>query len=101
MENKRFITVLVFILLLIIVLPIINYIGGAKGREIVAKFDEAFNNMTSDRIEPMMNMFKKLNLQLVLIATAEKATSILPYCDITYSIVKSGNRNAIRSFEKI
>lgn len=36
--------------------------------------DEAFNNMTSDRIEPMMNMFKKLNLQLVLIATAEKAT---------------------------
>ena len=63
--------------------------------------DEAFNNMTSDRMEPMMNMFKKLNLQLVLIATAEKATSILPYCDITYSIVKSGNRNAIRSFEKI
>lgn len=63
--------------------------------------DEAFNNMTSDRIEPMMNMFKKLNLQLVLIATAEKATSILPYCDITYSIVKSGNRNAIRSFERM
>ena len=63
--------------------------------------DEAFNNMTSDRIVPLMNMFKKLNLQLVLIATAEKATSILPYCDITYSIVKSGNRNAIRSFEKI
>lgn len=63
--------------------------------------DEAFNNMTSDRIEPMMNMFKKLNLQLVLIATAEKATSILPYCDIIYSIVKSGNRNAIQPFEKI
>lgn len=63
--------------------------------------DEAFNNMTSDRIEPMMNMFKTLNLQLVLIATAEKATSILPYCDITYSIVKSGNRNAIGVFEKI
>lgn len=63
--------------------------------------DEAFNNMTSDRIEPMMNMFKKLNLQLVLIATAEKATSILPYCDITYSIVKSGNRNAIAVFERV
>ena len=63
--------------------------------------DEAFNNMTSDRIEPMMNMFKKLRLQLVLIATAEKATAILPYCDITYSIVKSGNRNAIRAFERL
>jgi uncharacterized protein YPO0396 len=62
--------------------------------------DEAFNNMTSDRIEPMMNMFKTLNLQLVLIATAEKATAILPYCDITYSIVKSGNRNAIGVFER-
>ena len=62
--------------------------------------DEAFNNMTSDRIEPMMNMFKSLNLQLVLIATAEKATAILPYCDITYSIVKSGNRNAIGVFER-
>jgi hypothetical protein len=63
--------------------------------------DEAFNNMTSDRIEPMMNMFKKLNLQLVLIATAEKATAIIPYCDITYSIVKSGNRNAIGVFERV
>ncbi len=62
--------------------------------------DEAFNNMTSDRIEPMMDMFKTLNLQLVLIATAEKATAILPYCDITYSIVKSGNRNAIGVFER-
>ncbi|MBO4910173.1 MAG: AAA family ATPase [Lachnospiraceae bacterium] len=62
--------------------------------------DEAFNNMTSDRIEPMMNMFKTLNLQLVLIATAEKATAILPFCDITYSIVKSGNRNAINVFER-
>ena len=63
--------------------------------------DEAFNNMTSDRIKPMMSMFKKLNLQLVLIATPEKAGTIEPYCDITYSIVKSGNRNSIDSFERI
>jgi hypothetical protein len=61
--------------------------------------DEAFNNMTSDRIEPMMKMFKNLNLQLVLIATPEKCTSIFPYCDITYSIVKQGSKNAIASFE--
>lgn len=63
--------------------------------------DEAFNNMTSDRIEPMMNMFRSLKLQLVLIATTEKATAIFPYCDITYSVVKSGNRNAIGIFERI
>lgn len=44
MENKKFITVLVFILLLIIILPIIYYVGSAEGREIVAKFDEAYNN---------------------------------------------------------
>ena len=62
--------------------------------------DEAFNNMTSDRIEPMMNMFKKLNIQLVLIATTEKATSIIPYCDIIYSIVKAGNRNSIGVFDR-
>lgn len=63
--------------------------------------DEAFNKMTSDRIEPMMKMFKDLKLQVILISTVEKCTSIFPYCDITYSIVKSGSRNAIASFEGI
>ena len=46
-----------------------------------------------------MKMFKNLNLQLVLIATSEKCTSIFPYCDITYSIVTQGSKNAIASFE--
>lgn len=63
--------------------------------------DEAFNKMTSDRIEPMMKMFRDLQLQVVLISTVEKCTSIFPYCDITYSIVKSGSRNAIAAFEGI
>lgn len=63
--------------------------------------DEAFNNMTSDRIDPMMKMFRDLDLQLVLIATPEKCTSIFPYCDTTYSIVKRGSRNAIRKFDKV
>lgn len=63
--------------------------------------DEAFNNMTSDRIAPMMTMFKNLHLQLMLIATPEKATVIQPFCDITYSIVKSGNRNSIQPFARI
>lgn len=63
--------------------------------------DEAFNNMTSDRIEPMMKMFRDLDLQLILIATPEKCTSIFPYCDITYSIVKHGSVNAIAAFEGI
>jgi len=46
-------------------------------------------------------MFRSLNLQLILIATPEKCTSIYPYCDITYSIVKQGSRNAIGSFELV
>lgn len=44
MENKRFITVLVIILMLIIILPIINYVGGKEGRKIVEQFDELYNN---------------------------------------------------------
>jgi len=63
--------------------------------------DEAFNNMTSDRIKPMMEMFRQLKLQLILIATPEKCTSIYPYCDVTYSIIKQGSRNAIASFEGV
>lgn len=63
--------------------------------------DEAFNNMTSDRIEPMMKMFTATGLQLVLISTAEKCTAVYPYCDIVYSIIKTGARAVLAPFEKI
>ena len=63
--------------------------------------DEAFNNMTSDRIEPMMRMFRALNMQLVLISTVEKCSAIYPYCDIVYSIVKTGTRAMFAPFEKL
>lgn len=62
--------------------------------------DEAFNRMTSDRIWPMMRMFQEMHMQVVLVSTVEKCTAIQPSCDITYSIVKSGARNAIRPFIK-
>lgn len=60
--------------------------------------DEAFSKMTSDRIKPMMKMFRQMNLQVLLITTVEKASAIQPMCDVTYSIVKSGSRNAIAPF---
>ena len=60
--------------------------------------DEAFSRMTSDRIRPMMQMLRKMRLQVVLITTVEKASAIQPYCDVTCSIVKSGTRNAVRAF---
>ena len=63
--------------------------------------DEAFNNMTSDRIEPMMEMFAAAKLQLILISTVEKCSAIFPYCDATYSIIKTGTRAILAPFEKI
>lgn len=54
--------------------------------------------MTSDRIKPMMKMFRQMNLQVLLITTVEKASAIQPMCDVTYSIVKSGSRNSIAPF---
>lgn len=60
--------------------------------------DEAFSRMTSDRIHPMMQMLRKTQLQTMLITTLEKASAIQPYCDVTYSIIKSGTRNAFSPF---
>ena len=63
--------------------------------------DEAFSKMTSDRIRPMMELFRRLQLQVLLISTVEKSTAIQPYCDITYSIVRHGNANAIAPFVRV
>ena len=63
--------------------------------------DEAFSKMTSDRIRPMMELFRRLQLQVLLISTVEKSTAIQPYCDITYSIVRHGDANAIAPFIRL
>ena len=63
--------------------------------------DEAFSKMTSDRIRPMMELFRRLQLQVLLISTVEKSTAIQPYCDITYSIVRHGDVNAIAPFYRL
>ena len=36
-----------------------------------------------------------------LISTVEKSTAIQPYCDITYSIVRHGDVNAIAPFYRL
>ena len=63
--------------------------------------DEAFSKMTSDRIRPMMELFRRLQLQVLLISTVEKSTAIQPYCDITYSIVRHGDANDIAPFVRL
>ena len=40
--------------------------------------DEAFSKMTSDRIRPMMELFRRMQLQVLLISTVEKSTAIQP-----------------------
>ena len=40
-------------------------------------------------------------LQVLLISTVEKSTAIQPYCDITYSIVRHGDANAIAPFYRL
>ena len=49
----------------------------------------------------MMELFRRLRLQVVLISTVEKSTAIQPYCDITYSIVRHGDSNAIAPFYRL
>ena len=49
----------------------------------------------------MMELFRRLQLQVLLISTVEKSTAIQPYCDITYSIVRHGDANAIAPFIKL
>ena len=38
---------------------------------------------------------------MLLISTVEKSTAIQPYCDITYSIVRHGDANAIAPFYRL
>ena len=57
--------------------------------------------MTSDRIKPMMKMFAAAKLQLILISTVEKCSAIFPYCDATYSIIKTGTQAILAPFERI
>ena len=61
----------------------------------------SFFDTQSNRIRPMMELFRRLQLQVLLISTVEKSTAIQPYCDITYSIVRHGDANAIAPFYRL
>ena len=56
---------------------------------------------TCNCIRPMMELFRRMQLQVLLISTVEKSTAIQPYCDITYSIVRHGDVNAIAPFYRL
>ena len=59
----------------------------------VVLFDEAFNNMDETRIQAMMRFYNELNVQIILAAPPDRASTIMPYVDTTLAIIKSGDNS--------
>ncbi len=81
--------------------PAPNLLKRARTASAWSCWTKPFSKMTSDRIRPMMELFRRMQLQVLLISTVEKSTAIQPYCDITYSIVRHGDANAIAPFVRL
>lgn len=62
----------------------------------VVVFDEAFNNMDEGRIKSLMEFYKQLNIQLIIIVPSNRISSISPYMDTIIGIVKSNNYPCVR-----
>ena len=62
--------------------------------------DEAFNNMDEDRIKSMMEFYKELNIQVIIIVPTIRFSAIFNYCDTVVGIVKSKNRARIAPIQK-
>ena len=54
-------------------------------------FDEAFNNMDESRIKSLMEFYKKLNVQIIIIVPSNRITAISPYMDTLIGITKINN----------
>jgi chromosome segregation ATPase len=65
----------------------------------VVLFDEAFNNMDSQRVSSMMRFYKDLNIQIFLSLTGEKLHSIAKYVDSTIVIIRDGLVAEVLEFE--
>ena len=57
----------------------------------VAVFDEAFNNMDQPRTITLMEYYKRLNIQLIIVVPTNHSQSIIPYVDTVVSLVKKDN----------
>jgi uncharacterized protein YPO0396 len=65
----------------------------------IVLFDEAFNNMDSQRVSSMMKFYNELNIQIFLSLTGEKLYSIAKYVDSTLVIIRDGIVAEIMPFE--
>jgi uncharacterized protein YPO0396 len=57
----------------------------------IVAFDEAFNNMDEPRIITLMNYYKKLNIQLIIVVPTNHSKDIIPYVDTVVSLKKENN----------
>lgn len=65
----------------------------------IVLFDEAFNNMDSQRVSSMMKFYNELNIQIFLSLTGEKLYSIAKYVDSTLVIIRDGIAADVMPFE--
>ena len=63
-------------------------------------FDEAFNNMDESRIKSLMEFYKKLNIQIVIIVPSNRISAISPYMDTLVGITKVNNHPYINVVSK-
>lgn len=54
-------------------------------------FDEAFNNMDESRIKSLMEFYKNLNIQILIVVPSNRIAPISPYMDTLIGIVKINN----------
>ena len=66
----------------------------------VVVFDEAFNNMDEGRIKSLMEFYKELNIELIIIVPSNRISSIAPYMDTCIGIYKKNNYPFVQSLNK-
>ena len=54
-------------------------------------FDEAFNNMDEGRIKSLMEFYKQLNVQIIIVVPSNRISAISPYMDTLIGITKISN----------
>lgn len=54
----------------------------------IVVFDEAFNNMDEPRIITLMNFYKELNIQLLIVVPTNRAYALIPYVDTAVALRK-------------
>lgn len=63
-------------------------------------FDEAFNNMDESRIKSLMEFYKNLNIQVIIVVPSNRIAPISPYMDTLVGITKINNHPYVTEIGK-